>query len=77
MQRFDLILITTVEADNYKDACAYLEGLADGLADENHMPFTSEHPGMAMIDPVSGNRLFSLLPIAVGSKYEGPIEMMR
>jgi hypothetical protein len=62
MPNFDLIMITTVEADTYEDACEWLRGFADGLSDMHGMPITSEYPGMAEHDN-DGQRVFYLMPI--------------
>lgn len=62
MPRFDLAMITTVEADTYEEACEWLYDFANGLADNEQMPITSEYPGMPTILP-TGQRLIVLMPL--------------
>lgn len=74
MPKFDLALITTVEADNYDQACAWLAEFANGLADEHGMPFTAEYVGMPDFTLHGKERIIYLLPIQQGSAWEGPTQ---
>lgn len=70
MPRYDLVMITTVEADSFEDACEWLGDWANGVADSEQMFITSEYPGMASLLP-GGQRIYALLPVREGENATG------
>lgn len=70
--RYDLVLITTVEAKSMAAAESFLTDFADGLADENHAPFTTI--GYTNDVDNEGQRVIYLHSLDKTSEYDGPLQ---